>query len=289
MQDFFEQETGLVLAGDFNDDNCGEITSAVYETATALGTIGDPRAIEPLNAILKTIREQAGHTCTYRYYDKQLSVEEAVVRALVALGDEKADELLITRLVEGLDTYCWAVDRENCPEWRELQALGEPVFETLMELVPVWRSQGGISYSRAVEILAEGTDPRIRAVLEAEFKAATAASGDVYRARDTMDALGKFLKYDTDQLLPYLESEETHTMYKLLIRIGEPGNEAALVAALDKFGTEDMALAYWQCSNEALHDAAFQWLYARDLEVMSLSNYGGCDPCWGEGPDESSD
>ena len=276
MQDFFEQETALVLAGNFNDDNCGPITSAVSATATALGKIGDPRAVEPLNAVLEIISEQAIQECAKH------DVEEAVVRALVALGDKKAEELLITRLVEGLDAYCWAVDRENCSEWRELQALGEPVIEKLMELLPAWRYQeDNTSYSRALDILAGGTDPRIRGALEAEFE----DTGST----EAMEALGRFLKFDTDQLLPYLESEKTLTMYKLLIKIGEPGTEAALVAALDKFGTEAMADYYVVCGGTtAVWEAGREWWWEKGFDVQlskPTSPFGSSDPCgWGVGP-----
>jgi hypothetical protein len=155
------------------------------------------------------------------------------------------------------------------------------LVEALVESLPTLRSDSSSPYGHywnALQILAEETDPRIRTVLEAEVRAPDGLAR--YEAAET---LAKFLSYDADQLLPYLDSKENMELfYPVLIQIGKPGTEPALIAALDKFGEESIAVDYYESGNEELRSAGYWWLNLRNVEVWVLA--GSCgDPCWGEG------
>jgi len=270
MQEFFEQEAAL-FQGSYQYGFL-DVDEAVSATADALGQIGDPRAVDPLISVLETINKDPE---TYDNWGK--SGRDAVARALGKLGDAKA----VMPLFESAAKGCWHVD--DCASWAAVQALGAPTIEMLMDALPSWRNvEDSRLYGMTLEILAEGTDPRIRTALETELK----AYGNPHFP-SVVEALAQFLRYDPDQLLPYLESEDTVGMfYAFLIELGIPGTEPALIAALNRFGDEYTAKAYYLCGNDALEEAAKRWFSDRDLRVfvdMPSGPVASCGhPCWGE-------
>jgi hypothetical protein len=309
MLDFLQLESEQVMTDDWSKSDCAPISGLVSAAADSLGEIGDLRAVDSLIAALETISENSAgqHRCTQKY-----SIEN-VAQALGKLGDAKAAVALLSHpdlpaaqnAFQSIDRPCTETLVNALTELRDqdpntylkvadlLAEETDPrchtaLVDTLIEASPgLWtRLDVYVSFSLiAADLLAEETDPRVRSFLEGEL---TAPNDLGMTQSDAAWALAKFLRYDADQLLPYLGTEATASLfYDVLIKIGKPGTEPALIAALNEFGYEKMALDYYQCDNEALHDAAFQWFYARDLRVMSLSNYYSCDPCWGEGTVES--
>ena len=304
LQDFFEQETALFQG--YYEYSWNDVDEAVSATADALGQTGDPRAVDPLISVLETISKDPR---TYEYHGT--NGRDAVARALGTLGDAKA----LMPLFRSAATACGR-GAEDCASWDAVQALGAPttemlmeaiaggrdedpsqflfalgilgeetdpriqtaLIETLTEAIPGWRDESSL-YEPALVRLSLYTDPRIRGVLEAEFSAPDNA--ERYQAAD---ALARFLTYDADQLLPYLDSKETvELFYRMLIKIGKPGTEPALISALNKFGDEYTAQDYYECGNDELKSAAYWWIQQSNSKVwVTLGSCG--DPCWGEGP-----
>ena len=255
------------------------VSVSVSTTAHALGKIGDPRAVDPLIAILE---HENAERSPYGAYVNSRATIEAVVGALGELGDPRA----AVPILRGLNPRC-RTERgtSQCLNWDAFQALGEPAIERVIEALPGLRDQDRPTYLHALAVLAGETDPRIRAVLEAAFR----APSDQYNCKEhEMEALGEFLGYDADQLLPYLESEDTICMYRLLIKIGKPGTEAALITALDKYGDEQMADDYILCGNKPITSAGMHWYSERGYTASvsaPTSPFGSADPCgWGVGP-----
>lgn len=81
--------------------------------------------------------------------------------------------------------------------------------------------------------------------------------------------IAKACRGNADKLLPYLNNEETVTVYFALIKIGRKGTEEALIEALNKFGYKRMAEDYLNCGNKKLEDAARQWAEEHGYEVVT--------------------
>ncbi len=67
--------------------------------------------------------------------------------------------------------------------------------------------------------------------------------------------------------------------YYFFISIGEPGSEAALIGALNKYGSKRMALDFINCGNIQLKEAAYKWAesHGRKIEERAGSTDG---PRW---------
>ena len=68
-------------------------------------------------------------------------------------------------------------------------------------------------------------------------------------------------------------------VHRYFIRAGITGTEPALIQALSQYGTEEMAVTYLNCGNDALKNAAAAWAQAHGYEIYSRA--GGSSALWG--------
>jgi hypothetical protein len=71
--------------------------------------------------------------------------------------------------------------------------------------------------------------------------------------------------------------------YQFFIERGEKGSEAALIMALEKYGSRQMAEHFLNCGNDLLEEAARKWAEAHGYTITS-SLYGVDIPIWGSNP-----
>ncbi len=84
----------------------------------------------------------------------------------------------------------------------------------------------------------------------------------------------------TDDLVTLLRDRDTVDAYPVLVRRGDASAIPALVTALDRFGDTTMALAYLNCGNAKLDEAATAWAKSHGYRVVrSEGTQSG--PQWG--------
>jgi HEAT repeat protein len=194
----------------------------------ALGGTKDPRAVEPLIALLKT-----PYHGTAQPYGASIALYSndpnpvrpmsymTIIGALGRLGDARAVPPLIDYLQHG------PVSRDSVP--RALAALGSPAIEPLVGLL---HDENAQTRKLAAEALADlamrrDADPRPKEALLAAL-----------RTQDAAVLAGAFQFY---------------------VGLGAPGSEGALAAALQQYGDQMMAEYFLNCGDVQLEDAAREW------------------------------
>lgn len=71
-------------------------------------------------------------------------------------------------------------------------------------------------------------------------------------------------------------------VYRLYIERGQVGSEAALIKALDKYGTQQMAEDFLNCGNSLLDVAARKWAETNHYTIRNAPGGSG-NPAWGSG------
>ncbi|MHB8959445.1 MAG: HEAT repeat domain-containing protein [Candidatus Limnocylindrales bacterium] len=94
-------------------------------------------------------------------------------------------------------------------------------------------------------------------------------------------ALAKIHADDATPLVRYLGSKSTVGVYRALIRVGQADTVSALAKALRTFGTKAMAVAYLNCGNPTLEKAARTW--ADDHGYKVVTQQGSREEQWGSG------
>ena len=229
----------------FLEDDRWSVRKAAAE---ALGVIGDPQAVEPLIAALKDAVD---------FYET-----EAVAHALGTIGDPRAVESLITTL-QGNSEH----ERQAAAE--ALGAIGEPALEPLLTVLE--NSYSSSEILAAAQALGIIGDPRaIKPLIgKLEYK-------DPQDRKIVISALARIGRDHPSMLLPYLKDESTVRVYLVLIVLGDPETESALIEALNAHGTDRMALDYIQCGNNNLETAAREWTSKRGYGLT-----GTAGPKWG--------
>jgi HEAT repeat protein len=194
----------------------------------ALGRTKDPRAVEPLIALLKT-----PYPGTPQPYGARIATFSdgataaatvpylAVVQALGELGDARAVPPLIDYLQHG------PVSRDSVPS--ALVALGSPAIGPLIDLLHDENAQTRklAAGALAAMVMRRDADPRPKEALLAALREQNAAA-----------LAGGFQFY---------------------VSLGAPGSESALAAALQQYGDQMMAEYFLNCGDVQLEDAAREW------------------------------
>jgi len=217
--------------------------------AAALGAAKDPRAVEPLIVALKApdaLRIRDSGVGMREFKDPASLPKDAdwKVRknAAEALGALK-DHRAVEPLIAALEDWNSGV-RDSAAG--ALKGIGAPAVEPLIAALRdpnAWLRLG------AARVLGERREPRV-------VNALLNASGN----RDPAVLAGA---------------------YQLFINRGKPGSENALIQALTRFGSEDMAEALLNCGNLKLEAVAREWFTARGFFVHTMFGVGGAS--WGSG------
>lgn len=284
-------------------DEYGEVREAAART---LGGIDDPRAVEPLIAVL-----EAG--------DPDWQVRQAAAQALGQIGDPRAVEPLLAMLKAGdsnwqvrqtaaaaLDEVGWEPDDSGAAawywaakhDWGGASDLGSVAVEPLLaalrsgdeeERKAVAEELATIGEPAVEPLIAVMRDvdwPALEAIADALGQIGTPAIERLITELDTSDesqrtewVLVRACKETPEVLVPYLRDNRTVAVYGVLIRLGSPGTEAALMEALDGFGTKEMAEDYLNCGNDKLEAAAEEWAQLHGYTIVAQGGRPG--PYWG--------
>ena len=214
---------------------CGNVSQT-------LGQMGDSRAVDPLINLLDN-----------------LHVRKNVWQALGKLGDPRA----IVPLINGMYASFFATEKEG-DRYAELRPIviglaeksGSQAFEPLRDALPSFYVKGEdgycYKYSLGISALLMTKDPRLEQVLLSEL--------ETYQGCKYLlpNALAEFYKDDVAKLIPLFEAH-TDFFYKILIGVKNPEADHALIAALDKSNSLEMAKDFHSSGNPALEAAAHQW------------------------------
>lgn len=273
--------------------------------ATALGSIGDARAVLPLlDAFERGVRLDESGKFDIRgefspgnldlncdWYDPRLCLpRDDVVRALDELGAAGLD-LVVPQLIDESTAADWVALEGAC-----YRRGPNDTFAASHDAVAcAGLARMGVAFS----VLADLQDPRAEPVFVDWLKGPglePAYGSDVVRSfglqpGDLIDldpgmALARMYRYDVNHLLPLLESKETVDIAYAIIALGKTGTEPALIDGLMQFGDVAMAGHYLNCGNDKLEAAAHDWAAANGYTVgprwpPTVSFGGGHAPSWG--------
>jgi HEAT repeat protein len=234
--------------------------------ATALAAIGDPSAIKPL--VQYTARGSLGEDLVPTIAEmgkpavKPLLTilgqgparqKQVAAQVLGEIGDPKAVKPLLaySRKDETGKAALVVIGRPAVPAL--IQALGDPV-------IPI--------RATAAEVLGEIGDRRATKGLR---EALRDPENPVWHAAS--DALVLMNRKNVGKLLPWLESESTMPIYYGLIGLGKKSTEDELVEALERWGTESMAVDYLNCGSPKLEAAAERWAEAHGYTVYTTPGF----------------
>jgi len=211
------------------------------EAAIALGNIGDKKAVEPLI-------ESLG--------DEDLFVREAAAESLGKIGDARA----VDPLVEALYDQQWGVGKAAAISLGEIgdQKAVEPLFELIKN-----NCKGFMGYKvceAAAEALGKINKTSVDSLLASQIDNKYLTIALVEKYQD-----------NPGNLVPYLRDEDTvYQVYPALLQLSEQKTIPALVTALDKFGTKDMAEDYLNCDHEELEETAKIWAHDHGYQIMEF-------------------
>jgi HEAT repeat protein len=230
--------------------------------ATALAAIGDPSTVKPLvqytargnldedlvptiaemgKPAVKPLIEILGHSPARQ--------REVAAQVLGEIGDPRAVKPLL------------AFSRKNPTGTAALVAIGKPAVEPLVQAL----DDSAIPIrATAAQVLGEIGDRR---AIEGLREALGDPEDPVWHAAS--DALVLLHRNNAAKLLPWLESESTRPIYYGLIGLGKKGTEDELVAALETWGDESMAVDYLNCGSPKLEAAAKRWAEAHGYTVYT--------------------
>jgi HEAT repeat protein len=206
-----------------------------YAVITAMINTKDPSVVPPLIALLMTPYpgkpQPYGGVADYRADTAPVrpGTYSAIIDTLGKTGDERAISPLIEYMKNG------PIARDRVPQ--ALFDLGPPSIGPLIPLLQDPNEKTRQLAAKALDDLAwaQEKDSRPRDALMAALS-----------TRDTAVIAGA---------------------YQFYVGLGAPGSEDALVAALDRFGDEQMAEYFLNCGNVALEDAAFAWGEKRRFHI----------------------
>ena len=104
------------------------------------------------------------------------------------------------------------------------------------------------------------------------YKRAAGALGEIKDARAVELLINAFNEKDLETIAG---------AYSFFIRRGEQGTEAVLIEALNKYGFESMAIAFLNCGNSHLGEAAEKW--AKENGYLIITTPSGNGLRWGSG------
>ena len=288
------------------------------EAAQRLGSLGDPAAVRPLAAAavqedqdvamaaIPALAAIGGEEATDALIaltgsipeDDDYDGEDRFVAAIEGLGVVRGAaavaRLLALKVDEAVEGAAWlAVDaileRMTAADVAAIAAALEDGDTALrLEAIDCLGAIGGPGAAEALigQVASKDEEVRIAAIEalgEAGDRMATATlvkalkDKDLYYAASA--ALVEIYRDDAAPLLKYLKAKSTVKVYFALIRIGQDDTEDALVTALQKYGTKDMAVDYLNCGNAKLEKAARRWAAAHGYTVITLP--GGASVTWG--------
>jgi len=254
------------------------------DASEALGAIGDPRAVTPLLAVLRTekwaqydsdvpkalgkLGPGAVGPLTAALKDPNATIRSAAAVGLGAIGNPRSREPLLLLLhdpdVDVRRNAVYGLGMMKDPRvvkplilllgdptvaWEAALGLGQMADPPIRPLLAALDSPDGMVRRNAAEALALTNDPRARAAL--------------LRKLDERDA------------------EAIVGAYTFYIEEGKPGSEDALIEALDRAGDEPMARALVNCGNERLAMATRGWVPGKDPQ-MRPNEIGAR---WGQRPE----
>jgi HEAT repeat protein len=264
----------LVAALQRSEAADGESLADVQAAAArALSSIGDPQAVKPLVRyaasewtdeelvpLIAAIGEPAVKPLITILGGRSLGQRQVAAQALGEIGDPRAVPALL------------AFGRKDETATAALVDIGKPAVPALVKALddpatPIRATAaealGGIGDRRATDELSDAlADPE----------------DDVWRAAS--DALALMYRKDVGTLLPWLESQPTLPVYYGLIGLGKKGTEDELVAALESYGTEEMAEDYLNCGSPKLEAAAKRWAEGHGYTVITTPGFGESES-WG--------
>jgi HEAT repeat protein len=200
--------------------------------AAAAGSVGEPRAVEPLLDLLH----------------RADGAETGAARGLVALG---YPHLLVPFLSEPPDSP------SRRAAARALKDARDPASLAALERALI-RLDGGLDLEVALALARRHKLTPLIQVLDSNAPAA--------HRRVAAQALATSPRRSAEQALDRAVARRDLAAvagaHVRLIRMGRPETEGLLVAALAAGGDETMALRFWECGNPALRAAAEAWLEA---------------------------
>ncbi len=206
--------------------------------AAGVGRVGDPRAVEPLRALLA----------------RADGAETGAARGLVALG---RPDVLLPFLAEPPGS-----PRRSAAA-RALSAARDPASLGALERALI-RRDGGLDPDVALALVRRRRLDPLIAALDARAPAANrrAAAAAVATSPDRRAELA------LDRALARRDLAAVAGAHVRLIRMGREETEGLLVAALAASGDEAMAVRFWECGNPALGAAGEAWLAAHGREEV---------------------
>lgn len=193
--------------------------------ASALGQIGDPRAVEPL---LDAMADEC------EGFDRKLRDDDTYDVKDVCLDFQSADDALI--------------------------AIGNAAVDPLLALAGVGAEPQA---ELAVVVLGEVGDSRAETYLVerlANYRSSTRETIEPeFVRRRAAEALAKIFRSHVESLLPRLQSQSTVGIAYGIIGLGQSSTEPDLIRALQTFGDLPLAEFYLNCGRPSLEAAATDW------------------------------
>ncbi|HMK50048.1 MAG TPA: HEAT repeat domain-containing protein [Thermodesulfovibrionales bacterium] len=202
---------------------------------------------------------------------KHAHTRATAIKELGKIKDERVVALLINGLADA-DSYVRGLAA------RELGDMGEA--RSVPQLITVLGKDDYV-YPRVEAARALGKIKDARAIIPL-VQALRDASNEV-RDESTRALIG-IGKPATDQLLTVLKERNVKVVadaYYFYVCLGEPDSEPILIDALNKLGTENMALDFMRCGNIHLREAALRWAESRHYKIEERSEAVG-NPRWGK-------
>jgi len=189
--------------------------------------------------------------------DKNKTKRFWAVMALGNIGDARAVDPLLIALN----------DEDRNVRSEAARALGKlknkrasfPLLKTLQDKEPWIRAQAAFALGEIKETNA--VLPLIELI----------KNGKNVERQFAMDALEKIGAPATSRMLSYLENKDLVFIakaYPYYIRLGEPGSESPLIAALNKYGSHDMAINFVYSGNQQLAKAGHAWANKQGFGII---------------------
>jgi hypothetical protein len=274
--------------------------------ASALGQIGDARAVLPLlDAFERGVKlDESGKfdisgegsngaddlACDW-YDPRPCLPRNDVVRALNQLGSAASDQV-VPQLLDQAVATSWVTKEADCYD-------GEPNDTFRASHDPVacaGLARIGVAFSVLADLRDPSAEPslvdwlkdpgREHASDAAEVRSFGLQPGDLID-HDPGMALLMLFGDDVDHLLPLLNSQETVDIAYAIVALGKAGTEGPLIDGLMRFGDVALAGHYLNCGNDQLEAAAHDWAAANGYTVgprwpPTVTIGGGASaPSWG--------
>ncbi len=172
--------------------------------------------------------------------------------------------------------------------------------EPLMRKCAAW-ALGELREKGAVEVLVKVLRESTEAIVRQTAAEALGKIGDARAVRSLAEALGDSApetafaaavalerigsdeaRAAVDGVLEQSDLTEVARDHRALIRAGEEGSQLALIAALERYGTLKMAVAFYFSDREELREAAYWWAVRRSLaDELAAREYSDDRPHWG--------